>query len=156
MKPKTVHTFFLVAIFLKALNGILEVISGFLLLAFSPASVLRIVELMTLNELGEDPTDLLSNYLLTKARGLTLPALYYASFFLVSHGVIKIGLVGALFERKLWAYPAAIAIFGLFIIFQMFRFFVAPSMLMAVLSIFDVFVIILTYLEYRNLTKSLL
>jgi uncharacterized membrane protein len=70
------------------------------------------------------------------------------------HGAIKVFLVVALLQRRLWAYPVAIAIFALFIFYQLYRFSLTNSIFLVILSIFDVLVIVLTYWEYQKLAKT--
>jgi len=61
------------------------------------------------DELIEDPEGLMATtarYLLPYVSG---SAEQFASWYLLSHGVIKIFLVIGLLRRKLWAYPTAMA-----------------------------------------------
>ena len=44
----------------------------------------------------------------------------FAAIYLLSHGVIKVVLVASLFRELLWAYPAAIVVFTLFIVYQLY------------------------------------
>jgi uncharacterized membrane protein len=62
-------------------------------------------------------------------------------------------LVASLFRERLWAYPAAIIAFTLFIVYQMYRYVLEPSAAMLGLSVLDVIVIALTWLEYRRLKR---
>jgi uncharacterized membrane protein len=67
----------------------------------------------------------------------------------LSHGIVKLFLVVGLLRNKLWAYPAAIVVFVLFIAYQLYRLSSAPSPLLVLLTVFDVVVIGLTWHEYR-------
>jgi uncharacterized membrane protein len=60
-------------------------------------------------------------------------------------------LVWALYRRKLSAYPAAIAVFAAFGAYQMYRYFVSPSFAMIALTVLDVIIIVLTWMEYGRL-----
>ena len=93
---------------------------GIALLVVSPAFVLRTIELLTQDEIAEDPRDLIANYLLDAARHLSLSSQYFAAYYLLSHGVTKAFLVGALLKNKLWAYPLALIVFGAFIAYQLY------------------------------------
>ena len=64
-------------------------------------------------------------------------------------------LVFFLLREKLWAYPASIAVFGLFIAFQLYRYSFTQDIGLILLSIFDLFVIFLAVHEYRLLRKNL-
>jgi uncharacterized membrane protein len=151
----TRHNIFLASIFLKGLNGILEIFGGILTLAISPTIVKNIVNFLVLNEITEDPKDLVANYFLHIFSGYNFKIQIFWAFYLFIHGVIKIFLVIALWERKLWAYPTAIAIFFAFIAYQAYRYTFSFSPFLIILSIFDIFVIIMTYFEYKSLKNKI-
>jgi uncharacterized membrane protein len=146
-----VHKTFEVGILLKGINGVLETIGGILLLFIHPQTINHMVATITENELSQDPHDLIANFLVKSAHDLSVGGQIFGALFLLSHGIIKLFLIIALYKRKLWAYPLAMIIFGLFIVYQMYRYFLSPSYWMIILSILDVFIIVLTYLEYKNL-----
>ena len=146
-----IHKTFEVGIFLKGANGVLEIIGGVLLLAVSPRAISRLAVFLTQNELSKDPKDFLANFLLKSAHDLAVSGQLFGALFLLSHGIIKLFLIIALFKKKFWAYPLAMAVFGLFIIYQMYRYFLGHSVWMLVLSILDIVVIVLTYWEMKNL-----
>jgi len=149
LKDKVIHYGFEIGIKLKGLNGVLETIGGLALLFMSTGSVYRVVVFLTQGELAEDPKDFISNYLLGIAHSLSLSTKIFVAIYLLSHGIIKIALVAWLEEHKLWAYPAAIVIFILFLAYQLFKYINTASPGLMLLSILDAVVIILTWLEYR-------
>ena len=89
------------------------------------------------------------------ARHLDLGEQSFFAFYLLSHGLVKAVLVAGLLREKLWAYPASIAVFGLFIAYQLYRYSWTHDMALIALSIFDLFVIALAVHEYRLLRKHL-
>ncbi|TLY59415.1 MAG: DUF2127 domain-containing protein, partial [Gammaproteobacteria bacterium] len=99
---------FRISVLLKGLNGTLEILGGVALFAVSPAFILRTVALLTQDEIAEDPRDLVANSLRRAASHLSPASEHFAAIYLLSHGVIKIGLVGALLKHEIWAYPAAV------------------------------------------------
>jgi uncharacterized membrane protein len=68
--------------------------------------------------------------------------------YLLSHGAVKLVLVVALLRNKLWAYPLMIVTLAVFVCHQIYRFALSHSVLMILLTLFDVVVIFLTWLEY--------
>ena len=68
-------------------------------------------------------------------------------------GIIKAGLVIALWKKKIIFYPIAIIFFGLFVIYQIYRYFLEPSFILMVLTILDLIIIFLSYKEYKILKK---
>jgi uncharacterized membrane protein len=145
---------FRISVLLKGLNAALEIAGGVALFAVSPAFILRTVALLTQDEIAEDPRDLVANSLRRAASHLSPASQHFAAIYLLIHGVIKIGLVGALLKRELWAYPVAVLVFGAFIIYQLYRYTLTHGLGLIALSVFDLAVIWLIYLEYRALRRG--
>jgi uncharacterized membrane protein len=145
-----VHILFLVGIVGKGLDGALEIVGGVLILVVHPDRLSAIVRLLTQHELSEDPHDPIAGLLRHAAEGLTLHLQFIIAAYLLVHGVVKAGLVVALLRRLHWAYPLAIAAFGLFLIYQLYSLAQTHSLGMLLLCFVDVFVIVLTWLEYRR------
>jgi len=135
-------------------DGLLEVIGGIVLFFVNPEQINGMLRVLTLHELSEDPHDVLANLLLHSVQNLSAGTKAFAAFFLLWHGVVKIGLVWALFRKYLWAYPFAIVAFGLFLAYQVYRYSHTHSVWLLALSILDLFVIVLTWLEYKRLRSS--
>lgn len=146
--------FFRVGVWLKGLDAILEIIGGVALLLVSPAFILRVVAFLTQDELAEDPRDLVANYVLHVARHLSMGTVHFAAFYLLAHGVVKVALVVALLKRVLSAYPISVIVFGAFIAYQLYRFTLTHSAGLIALSIFDLLVIGLIWLEYQALRRE--
>jgi uncharacterized membrane protein len=148
-----VHIAFEISIFFKGLDGVLQIVGGLLLFFVKPETISRIVIVLTQHELSEDPNDIIASYLVRLAHDLSATQVF-AGVYLLSHGVIKVFLVESLLRRRLWAYPTGIVFFALFIVYQMYRYYLHPSIEMLVLSILDLIVIVLTWLEYRQLKRG--
>jgi uncharacterized membrane protein len=69
--------------------------------------------------------------------------------------VVKIVLVYAVLRRQLWAYPWMIAFLGVFILYQIYRMTFAPSVGLVALTVFDLVIVWLTFLEYRRQRRRL-
>jgi uncharacterized membrane protein len=152
---KTVHFLFDIGLIGKAVDGVLEVIGGVVLYLVNPGQINGMLRIFTRHELGEDPHDILANFLLHSAQHFSSDTKVFASLFLLWHGAIKVGLVWALFRKHLWAYPVAILAFGLFLAYQLYRYSHTHSVWLLALSILDLFVIAITWLEYNRLRASL-
>jgi uncharacterized membrane protein len=151
---KKIHIIFIVSIILKALNAITEIIGGILIFIISQEFILKTVLFLTQEELSEDPRDLIANYLITSAQHFSLTAKHFIAFYLLSHGLIKLGVIVGLFKNKLWSYPASIVFFGLFVFYQIYRYSYTHSLWLLALTIFDLAVIWLIWSEYKNLKKN--
>ena len=109
---------------------------------------------ITADELSDDPNDFWANFLVHGAQSFSLSSQHFLAFYLLSHGVIKGFLVLALFKEKLWSYPLAMVIFSLFGGYQIFEFTRTGSLWLLVLTVLDIFIIILTWHEYRYMRKT--
>lgn len=148
LSEKKIHLIFVLSVLLKAINGVLEIVLG---VAFLFTSALAgIVQTLVQSELIEDPSDIVANTVQHYLPFLT-HSQYFISLYLLSHGIIKLFLVVGLLRNKLWAYPTAIVVFVLFIAYQVYRYSFTHSLWLVALTIFDIFVIVLTWHEYKIL-----
>lgn len=150
-QERRIHELFRISVFLKGGHALLELVGGALLLIVPPAFtyVPRIIAKLTQEELIEDPNDLVANFFVETAHQLSISSELFAAVYLLSHGIIKLFLVGALLKEKTWAYPWSLAILGIFILYQLYRFTNTHSPWLIALSIFDIMVIYLIWKEYR-------
>ncbi len=154
-RRRPLHDAFHAGIIVKGIDGTFEVIGGLLLLLVQPRTIGRFVLLLTEHELSRDPEDIIARYLLTAVQHLSESSQLFGSLYLLSHGFIKLFLIAALWNRKLWAYPSAIAFFVLFILYQLYRYALSHSVWLILLSIFDAFVVFLTWVEYRSVRREM-
>ena len=130
-----------VGIFFKGLDGVLEIVGGLLLFVVKPETISGIISVLTRHELSEDPHDVIARALVRLADQVLADSQMFAGVYLLSHGVIKVFLVEALLRGRLWAYPTAIVFFVFFMVYQMYRYYLEPSIGMILLSILDLIVI---------------
>ncbi len=147
------HVFFDISVITKGIDGVLEMVGGVLLLVVSPTQLYALARMLTQHELTRDPHDAVANYLLHSTQGLSPGAKTFGAVYLLWHGVVKVVLVTALLQRRRWAYPVAIAAFLLFLAYQLYRYSHTQAPELLVLSVFDVVVVVLTWLEYRRLRR---
>lgn len=149
--PKTAtDKAFRISLYLKGLDGLLEVIGGILLLLIKPAQINHFAHWITQGELSQDPNDFVAHHILKTAHQLTGASLVFGSIYLLSHGGVKIFLVYQVLRDRLWAYKALIVVLALFVIYQVYRMAVKFSVSMLLLTLFDLLVIYLTQKEYRR------
>ncbi len=148
--PAALHRTFEVGMFLKGLDGVLEVVGGILLLAVSPQAIAHLVRVLTAHELSEDPHDLVARYLLHTTGHLTASTTLFGAIYLLSHGAAKVVLVALVLRDKLWAYPWMIALLLAFIGYQIYRITaVRFSVGLTALTVFDIALVWLTWREYQ-------
>lgn len=148
-EEKTLHRVFLVSIWIKALVGIGQVVAGVLLLLVKQAALTAFMLRATAPELSEDPHDWLANLLRTSAHDWGSGTQWFASVYLIVHGLIKVLLVAGLLRRQTWSYPVSMWVLGAFIAYQLYRYSFTHSIWLILLTVLDVVVVALIYHEYR-------
>lgn len=151
LEEKYLHRVFEVSLVLKAVFAVAEILAGIAAYFVTQQFLFRLVERMTREELLEDPRDFIANYLFQSAQHFSVSARNFTAAYLLSHGVIKLWLIIGLLRQKHGYYPVAMAIFGLFIVYQLYRLSLTHSLWLLVITAVDVLVIGLTWHEYRYL-----
>lgn len=155
MKEHRIHQVFQVSIVLKGAHALIECLSGLALAFISTATIVNAVNFLTQTELVEDPHDFVATHLLDWAQHFSVSTKSFYAFYLLSHGVVKLLLVAGLLKEKLWSYPASLVVLGLFIVYQLYRFSYTHGPGLIILTIFDVFVMLLIWHEYRLIRHHL-
>ncbi|HTZ42199.1 MAG TPA: DUF2127 domain-containing protein [Candidatus Omnitrophota bacterium] len=155
LKSEYEHKIFRAGIFLKGIYSFFELIAGIVLLFITSVQIYNLVHIIFLHELLEDAHDFVANFILNSVGSLSHTVQLFIAVYLIVHGLIKLGLVIALWKEKRAAYPMAIAIFGLFVIYQIYRFFLhhSHSVFLLLITDLDMLIINLTLIEYYNLRK---
>ena len=149
---KEVHAIFVVGLFLKGVNAIIELLLGGMLLF--TGVVPSLIALFTHGELIEDPNDYLAVHIRNLALHSSVNVQHFGSIYFFSHGIIKLFLVWALLKNKIWAYPASILFFLVIIIYQVFQILYTHSVPITLLTLFDVVVLWLIWHEYQYFLKK--
>ena len=140
---------FAAGMWLKGIDGVLEIIGGLLLLIISPATLNRLVIISTQHELVEDPHDQIASALRQAATQFSANTQLFGSMYLIVHGLVKVGIVAGILRGYRWAYPAALGFLGLFIVYQLYRLSYHYSSGLLLLTLFDMVMVWLTWREYR-------
>ena len=148
------HLAFRIALWLKAAFALGELASGAVLFAIGHDTVVDWATAVTHGELAEDRDDPIANFLLHSAHHLSGHTQQFIGVYLAAHGVIKLALVAGLLRTMLWMYPVAIAAFGGFVAYQLYRYTGSHSPWLLVITAIDLVVIVLTWHEYRYLRKA--
>jgi uncharacterized membrane protein len=150
-RTRWIHRLFQIGVVIKGIDGVLEIAGGALLLLVAPGQLGAWARVLTRAELDEDPHDVIANLIVRESSHVTVGAKTFGGVYLFAHGLIKVGLVIALLYGLRRAYPAAMVAFALFLGYQAYGFAQNRSPFLLGLSTIDVFVIALTWLEYRRL-----
>jgi len=148
------HRLFRVGLWLKGMDGLLEVAGGLVLLVATRHTLIRAVHHLVRGEISEDPGDLVANALLRLAGHLSVGVKVFATAYLLLHGLIKLALVGGLLAEKRRVFPVALVVLGLFLSYQLYRLVITPSAWLAALSTVDAMIFVLVWREWRTLAAE--
>lgn len=155
MQERRIHQLFEFSVLLKGAHTAIECAGGIALAVTANAWIRRVVARATQNELLEDKQDFVANHLLHWAEGFSIHSQHFYAWYLLSHGAVKLGLVVGLLLRKLWAYPTAIVVLGLFIVYQLYRYSHTQGVGLLLLTALDMIVVALTWHEYGLMRRHL-
>lgn len=149
MEERQIRRVFEISVLLKGVHALIECVGGIALYFISTETILRLVNRLTQEELLENPDDFLATHLLRWAQEFSVATKSFYAFYLLSHGIVKLWLVAGLLRNRLWSYPASLWVMGAFIAYQLYRFSYTQSLGLIVLTVFDVFVVVLIWHEWR-------
>lgn len=152
-KEKSIHEIFEISVVIKGIDGLLEIIGSLFLFFISTAKINSIMIRLTQHELAEDSKDVIATHLITAVHHFSTNTKIFQALYLLIHGLIKIFLVWGLLKNKLWAYPTSMAFLIAFIFYQMYRYTYTYAISLILLTIFDIFIIVLTWHEYHYVLK---
>lgn len=150
LSKKIIDKTFEIGILFKSSFGLFEILTGFVIAVSGKLMVNNLIIALTKSEIAEDPNDFVANFLIKSSNSLSAGSHIFAVIYLIFHGFLNIFLGIALLKNKIWAYPWAMAGFGIFIVYQLYRYFYTYSVLLLGLTVFDVFVVSMIYLEYKK------
>ncbi|MBX4204943.1 MAG: DUF2127 domain-containing protein [Candidatus Doudnabacteria bacterium] len=148
------HKAFEASIVIKLLFALLEFFGAALLLVVHPTTIGDWI--IRITSIGFESGDLVYKLAANAAYYFVGHTQTFVVFYLASHGVVKIFVLFCLWRKKLWAYPLAEVMFVGFGIYQMYRWYLTGSEIMIWLTVLDILVIWLTWLEYKNLKHDIM
>lgn len=154
LSQKNFHLLFIIGIIGKGIDGLIEVVSGGALFFVTAQSLRNLAGWLTEDELSEDPNDFVATHLVAFFNHLSISTKHFAALYLALHGIVKLGLVTGLLLKKLWVYPTAIVVHGLFLGYQCYRITQTHSIGLAIFSLIDLLILGLIWQEYKHLKRA--
>ena len=148
MNERRVHQVFQISILLKGAHAAIECVGGIALAVIQTSTITQLANALTQEELIEDPNDFVATHLLALAQNFSIETKHFYSFYLLSHGAVKLLLVIGLLRGRFWSYPASLIVLALFVAYQLYRFSYTHGAGLIVLTVFDIFLIGLIWHEY--------
>lgn len=151
---KLMNRMFDVVVLLKGLDGVIEIIGGAALLFVQTGAIVALATALTAHELSEDPNDLVANLLNHWAASVGHGTQMFIAAYLLFHGIAKVTLAAFLLMGKVWAYPAALTFFVVFVAYTAYRLARAWSWSLAGLCVLDLLTIGLVAREWRAIAGA--
>lgn len=148
-EQEQIYDLFRISVIAKGLVSLVEVFGGIAFLLVPPTTVTALGVFLTQDELSDDPHSFIASHVLAAAQSYSHEVALFAGFYLISRGIIKTGLIYALLRNYVWAYPASLAILGLFVLYQLFDIITRHSLIVGLISIFDLIVMYFIWREYQ-------
>lgn len=149
-RSSTLHVAYLVAILIKGFDGAGEALAGLVILITGPERLYEWVIRLTAPELaaGRHPA---IHAIQRGAERLVEGPHGFVIFYLLVHGVLKLGIVMALLRGGgRWVFPAASAILAGFVIYMSWRLSIRWSDWLLGFALFDLLTLALVLNEWRN------
>ncbi len=147
-KRLDLHLLFEAGVIVKGIHALIELVVAFIVYYLGNHALL-IVTRISSGELGEDPKDIVMNFVVQQAHHL-VSVHGFVALYLVISAIINLILVVALLSGRLKAYPVAIGILSVFVMYQAYRIFLTHSLWLTIFTLFDALVIYLIYSEYQR------
>jgi uncharacterized membrane protein len=144
------HRAFLIGIWIKGFDGILELVGGLIFLFGSPSWLSHEIVHIAQHAFHHDPGNFIANGLRTLAANMSVDAKFIGAIYLFANGFVKVLIAVGILRRKLWCYPAGIAVIGLLICLQSIRLCFHFSHLLLFGTALDVVIVLLIAHEYHR------
>ena len=150
----TLDRLYRIGLWIKGIDGILEIVGGLVLLLVSQPQLGQVVTFLTQRELAEDPRDWIAGHLRDAVNQLSPNTKLFASMYLLIHGVVKLCLIVALLREWPWSYRPAIAVLLAFIGYQVYQLSLHFSLALLLVSVLDAAIVLLVWREYRQVSYA--
>lgn len=146
---------FIIAIYLKALDGVAELAGGVVLLFVRPGQAQNLSHLISQFAQDHDPDNFILRGLATFTGNLSTGTIRFAAWYLIFDALVKLVLIYEILHKRYWAYVALIIILSLLVVYQTYRIMLTHSVALTALTLFDILVIVLSAKEYlRHRSES--
>ena len=148
------HEWFELVISLKWIWWVLDIVRWLLFIFITPERVNKWLFFFLQPELIEDPGDTIATHIMNLGSNFSTATQHFISWYLICYGAFKVLVSILLYKKIRWAYPLVIYFLFIFIWYQIYRYTNTHAIMLLILSIFDLIVIYLTWIEYVKLNKQ--
>jgi uncharacterized membrane protein len=153
LKPKSspFHRAYLVAIAIKGFDGAVETMLGLGVAILGRQGLYDLLIGLAAPELQNHPESHTSHLIRRSADGLMHASHGFIIFYLLAHGLLKLGIAIGLFREKTdWIFPVGSTVLAGFIIYMSYRLTEHWSYWLLAFALFDVVTLVLVLNEWRN------
>ena len=147
-ETELLHRTFVLSIGAKGLFGLFELFGAVGAYFITPAQIQAFTHWLTAEELQLEPNNVIAQFILHLGANISSGETRFVALYLFIHGLTKVVLVWALLKDKQWAYPWMMIALVVFIVSQSIDLIAAFSLGILLLTLFDVFILWLTWREY--------
>lgn len=145
---------FRLALVVKGVDGAAELLGAVALVLVSGDWLHRAVAQILARDLIGPPDGTLARHLTEGVDRFAGGDRTFVVVYLGLHGVLKLGLVAALLTRWRPAYPPAVAILAVFVIYELVHAWHTHSIVLPFLAALDIAIIVMVVREYRLLGRE--
>lgn len=151
----TTERLFRIAVAIKGIDGGVQLVAAIALLFIPPTLVLRAAHAVITRDLVGDPNGALAAHLQEAAGHFAGGGTrWFAILYLLLHGLVKLGLVVALWRKIMPAYPVAVLVLAAFVVYEVIRAVHTHSIALPFFAALDVVIIVLVVREYLQLRRE--
>jgi uncharacterized membrane protein len=145
---------FIVALYIKGIDGAFETIGGILLFFLSKNEMSRFVQFLTQHEIFGFHHNWLANKAWELLDKETVKLQLFQAFYLLLHGILKLILVWGLLKKVLPLYVASMIILTAFISYEIYHWTHTHSIFLMFFTFLDMLILALVIKEYAGLRKK--
>lgn len=131
--------------------GGLRIILGLALLRVIGEPLIDIVTTVMEYELLQNTPDVLFSLISHTLSEHQFSVTYFLAFYFIFWGSVDAILSHHMLRDDIWAFPIALVLIGLFIIYSIFRFTYTHSLMLLAVIFMDIVIMWLVYQEYRRI-----
>ncbi|MBW4061978.1 DUF2127 domain-containing protein [Candidatus Saccharibacteria bacterium] len=141
---------FYISLIIKGVDAVLQLVGGVLLLTLRSTQVDSAVRFLADHSYGGDLDDALFRHASGYLSHLTGGTIRFVAIYIIVDALLKLILIHEIFHKRYWAYIGLISILSVLVVYQTYRIILNHSVILMVLTAFDLVIIYLSAHEYRR------
>ena len=146
-KSSWAHILFLITIAIKGIDGLVETVLGVLIAVAGPDRLFFFIAQFTTPDLEFNPSNHIARAIQNGAAGLARTA-GFAVFYLLMHGIVKVGIAVNLLRDRRWIFAPASVILAGFVAYLGYHAAMHRSLWSLSFALFDLFTLALVINEW--------